>query len=389
MNVCAISFKPCWQDGSGRWVSDGGFPLQMTGIRSLFDEMTLIITGSRPAGGGIPLPADMNVVPIRLPDGWNLRRKISFLANILYYVRIITPHIRRCDVVHLPVPGDIPFLGIVIALLFRKRIIVRYGSSWVGTSQETMMTRVTKLIMRTFAGGRNVMMTTGDGPAPPARGVSWIFSTAITAEELRTIPYDPSRLPGNSPALAYVGRLSGEKGVGNLIAAMAALSKEGGCTLPQCWIIGDGPERRMLEDQTARAGLGTHIHFAGQLDRQSLSGKLKECDFCVQPSLSEGFSKAWLDAFAHGLPVLASDVGAASSVIGGNGLRGWLVPPGNVPALALQLRRVLTEPIDWPALRRRCREYTEKRTLDVWAAEIGRICASQWNMKVVGGKIRP
>jgi glycosyltransferase involved in cell wall biosynthesis len=389
MNVCAISFKPCWQDDSGRWVSDGGFPLQMSGIRSLFDEMTLIITGSRPGEGGIPLPADATIVPIRLPDGRNLRRKISFLTNLLYYIRVITPHIRRTDVVHLPLPGDIPFLGVVIAILFRKRVIVRYGSSWVGTSHETMNTRVTKFIMRSFGGGRNVMITTGDGPAPPARGVSWIFSTALTSEELGSIPYDPDRTLSNPPGLAYVGRLSGEKGVGNLIAALEILAREGHRPMPQCWIIGDGPERSALEEQAARGGLGAQVRFAGQADRSALSAMLQRLDFCVQPSLTEGFSKAWLDAFAHGLPVLASNVGAAGPVIGGDGLRGWLVPPGDVRALALQLRRVLSDPIDWPSLRRRCREYTEKRTLEIWATEIGKICASQWNMKIVGGKIRP
>ena len=389
MNVCAISFKPCWQDETGRWFSDGGFPLQMSGIRSLFDGMTLIITGSRPAGGGIPLPVDATIVPMRLPDGWNLRRKISFVTNILYYVRIITPYIRRADVVHLPLPGDIPFLGILIAILFRKRVIARYGSSWVGTSQETMMTRMTKFIMRSFAGGRNVMITTGEGPVPPARGVSWIFSTALTSAELASIPCDPARPPGDPPGIAYVGRLSDEKRVGNLIAALEILMREGYSPMPQCWIIGGGPRRRELEEKVTQAGLGAHVRFAGQLDRPALSAKLQNLDFCVQPSLSEGFSKAWLDAFAHGLPVLASEVGAAGPVIGGDGVRGWLVPPGDVQALAAQLRTVLSGPIDWPSLRRRCREYTEKRTLEIWAAEIGRISASQWDMKLVGGKIRP
>jgi glycosyltransferase involved in cell wall biosynthesis len=268
-------------------------------------------------------------------------------------------------------------------------VIVRYGSSWVGTSQETMMTRLTKSIMRTFAGGRNVMITTGEDPVRPARGVSWIFSTALTSAELRSIPFDPARALSNPPGFAYVGRLSAEKGVANLIAAMEVLAGEGLNPMPQCWIIGDGPDRRELEAQAARSGLCASVHFAGQLDRPGLSAMLLKLDFCVQPSLSEGFSKAWLDAFAHGLPVLASEVGAAKPVIGGGGVRGWLVPPGDVRALAAGLRSVLTGPVDWPSLRRRCREYTEKRTLEIWAAEIGRICASQWDMKIVGGKIRP
>ena len=388
MRVCAISFKPCWQDDAGRWWSDGGFPLQMAGIRSLFDEMTLIITKSSPGRGGIALPADETVVTLPLPHGRDLRRKISFLTHLWYYIRTITPHINRSDVVHLPLPGDIPFLGIVLAMLLRKRVIVRYGSSWVETSEGTLMTSLTKFVMRRFAGGRNVMITTGDGADPPAKGVNWIFSTAITEKELRSIPIDTGRGLSAPPRLAYVGRLSGEKGVGNLIAAFEILAREGMLPMPHCTIIGDGPQRRALEEQVAVAGLGDHFKFAGQLDREALSRSLQQLDFCVQPSLSEGFSKAWLDAFAHGLPVLASDVGAASQVIGGDGVRGWLVPPGDVRALADRLSRVLSDPFDWPSLRRSCREYTEKRTLEVWAEEIGRICAAQWDMRLVEGKLR-
>ena len=125
------------------------------------------------------------------------------------------------------------------------------------------------------------------------------------------------------------------------------------------------------------------IVFAGQVDRFELSRQLSKADLCVQPSLTEGFSKAWLDAMAHALPVLASDVGAARSVIGSDGERGWLVPPGDVQALAIALRRVLRGPVDWPALRRRCRQYAESCTLESWAQQIGEICARQWNIPMV------
>jgi glycosyltransferase involved in cell wall biosynthesis len=117
-----------------------------------------------------------------------------------------------------------------------------------------------------------------------------------------------------------------------------------------------------------------------------------EADFCVQPSLSEGFSKAWLDAMAHGLPVVASNVGAAGAVIGeaiDGHRRGWLVPPGNVRMLADAIRLAIDSPIDWPALRRRCRAYVEARTLEAWARHIGDACAEQWRFSIIGGKLCP
>jgi glycosyltransferase involved in cell wall biosynthesis len=62
--------------------------------------------------------------------------------------------------------------------------------------------------------------------------------------------------------------------------------------------------------------------------------------------------------------------------VGGAGERGWLVPPGDPAALAAAIRRVLTEPHDWPALRRRCREFAASRTLEAWAEQIRSACAT-------------
>lgn len=388
MKLCAISFKPCWQDESGRWVSDGGFPLQMSWIGTLFGEMTLVITGGKRGGGGLPLPQHAKVVPLRFPEGGNLRRKLAVVVHLAYYVRAIAPHVREADVVHVPLPGDIPFIGMLLALLFRKRLIVRYGSSWVPTAQSTALTNLTKYMMRRFAGGRNVMLATGDALVPPAPGVSWIFSTAITAPELAEIPYTAARGLQDPPRIAYIGRLASEKGLPNLIAAVQRLKERGDAPVPRVILIGSGPDEAILRDRVAAGGLGEIMTFTGQLNREALSGVLQECDFCVQPSLTEGFSKAWLDAFAHGLPVLSSDVGAARAVIGGDGERGWLVPPGDPLMLEEQLRRIMTGSTDWPALRRRCRDYTERRTLEVWAEEIGRTCARQWGITLEGGKLR-
>ncbi|HET9985618.1 MAG TPA: glycosyltransferase family 4 protein, partial [Longimicrobiales bacterium] len=110
----------------------------------------------------------------------------------------------------------------------------------------------------------------------------------------------------------------------------------------------------------------------------ALGRELAAADLCVHPSLTEGFCKAWLDAMAFGLPVLTTAVGAAEAVVGAAGERGWLVAPGRPEALAAGIRRVLTAPVDWPSLRRRCRAYAEAHTLEDWAERIARSCARQW-----------
>jgi len=388
MRLCIVSFKPCWQNSAGEWMSYGGFPLQMSAIASLFDRATLVVVRSAPHDGALPLPADTEVVGLRSPAGADTVRKLSVILQLFSYLRVIRSHVRDADVVHVPVPGDISFLGMLVALACRKKLIVRYGSSWVVTAQTTFMQRVTRGCMRLFAGGRNVMLATGVGDGPPAEGINWIFSTALTASELAAITVVRERDGIDYRRLVYVGRVSPEKGVTVLLRALRQLRDEGLTPMPRLAVLGDGPERESAERLTEQLQLTDIVRFAGHLNRADLFAELEQADMCVQPSLTEGFSKAWLDAMAHGLPVLSSRVGAAGSVIGANGERGWLVPPGEVGALAAALRQALTETRDWPALRARCRAFVEGRTLDAWAQEIGTRCAAQWGWQLTDGKLR-
>lgn len=388
LRVCAVSFKPCWQDASGRWMSFGGFPFQMAAIASLFDDMTLVIVRVAPRDGGIPLPAHARVVPLRSPRGADLRRKLSVVARMPYLVWKIAASAWNADAVHVPLPGDVPLLGMWIALAMRKRVLARYGGSWVANTQSTFMNRVTKACMRRFAGGRNVMLATGDGAAAPAAGMEWVFSTALARDELERITPRLDRGLSKPPRLVYAGRLSPEKGVAVLIDALGHLANDANAPQPHLTILGDGDERAELEARATAVGCRDRVTFAGQVDRVALSSALDVADVCVQPSLTEGFSKAWLDAMAHGLPVLTSNVGAASAVIGTRGERGWLVPPGDSQELAAAIRRVLVDHQDWTDLRRRCRAYVEGRTLEAWAERIGTMCAAHWGWTMTDGRLR-
>jgi glycosyltransferase involved in cell wall biosynthesis len=257
----------------------------------------------------------------------------------------------------------------------------------VTNSQTTFFDKLTRALLRTFAGGHNVMLATGQGESRPAAEMDWIFATALSSSELDHISPAFDRETFNPPRLMYAGRLSEEKGVAYLLKALALLRENGFNRLPTLTIAGDGPERMALHTLAKELNCEDRVVFAGQLNRNELFAQFDQSDLCIQPSLTEGFSKAWLDAMAHGLPVLASEVGAARAVIGKNMERGWLVPPGDVDALARSIREAVTGAVDWPALRRRCRAYVEGLTLEAWAEKIGQNCARRWNVSLVKGKL--
>ncbi|HEX5436204.1 MAG TPA: glycosyltransferase [Gemmatimonadaceae bacterium] len=389
MRLCVVSFKECWQDERGAWMTDGGFPAQMAAVGSLFDAMTLVIVRGPQREGGMPLPAAAAVVPLRRTNGSGTRRKLVVLARLPYLLRVIARHVRRADVVHTPLPGDIALIGMLVAVAYRKRLLARYCGSWNASAQSSVMYRATRASMRRIAGGRNLMMATGLGDAPPAPRMHWIFATAISAHDVQSIRPCLDRPLGHPPRLVYVGRLAPVKGLSHLVDAMGLLQRAGDDReQPVLTIIGDGPLREQLAALAHHRGCADRVCFTGQLDRRRVAEQLSQMDLCILPSLSESFCKARLDAMLCGVPVMTTAVGFGREIVGEDGERGWIVPAGSSAALADALHQAFSRRECWPALRHRCRAYAEGCTLDGWADAIARLCEQQWHLSRVNGRLR-
>jgi glycosyltransferase involved in cell wall biosynthesis len=125
------------------------------------------------------------------------------------------------------------------------------------------------------------------------------------------------------------------KGVDQALAAARLLD------LP-LWIAGDGPLRQRVE----RAALESDgkVRYVGWADRRGMARLLAGARSLWLPSLwAEPFGIAGLEALAAGVPVVASRVGGVAEWLD-NGVSSFLVPPGEVGALAAAARRLETEP---------------------------------------------
>jgi len=233
------------------------------------------------------------------------------------------------------------------------------------------------------------MFATGAGELPPAHGIEWLFATAISEAEVRTTQPDLERVPSDL-RLIYPGRLSSEKGVRYLIEALASLraSGEPRARRVSLTVAGDGPERPALEALADRLGCRSQIRFAGQLPRPQLLAELLASDVCVLPSLTESFCKARLDAMLCGVPTVTTPVGFGAELVGRPGERGWLVPPADAQAIATVIEQLAIEGTEWPAVRRRCRDFAERFTIERWQAQIAEACAAQWGVRLEDGRLR-
>ncbi len=105
-------------------------------------------------------------------------------------------------------------------------------------------------------------------------------------------------------------------------------------------LVGDGPSRAGLERQVHRLGTGQCVHFLGF--REDVGTLLPALDIGVLSSHSEGTPLFVLECFAHGVPVVSTDVGGLREVVEPN-VSAALVPPGDPEALATTIVELLED----------------------------------------------
>lgn len=140
--------------------------------------------------------------------------------------------------------------------------------------------------------------------------------------------------------LVYVGRLSQEKGVADLLRALARLQPR----FPQArtWIAGDGPERANLQRLAADLGIGRVVEFLGF--RHDACALMSRADIVVHVPRYEGFGLVLLEAMAAGRPVVTNDAPGGMSEIVVNGETGIVVPAGSEEKLVDALSRLAGDP---------------------------------------------
>jgi D-inositol-3-phosphate glycosyltransferase len=153
-------------------------------------------------------------------------------------------------------------------------------------------------------------------------------------------------LPADARVILFVGTLEARKQVDRLVAALPAVRK----TVPNASLVvigtgdhaGSGDQMPLLRRMVDELRLNEAVRFAGRVPEEDLADWYAAADVFALPSSSEGQGIAALEAMACGLPVVASAVGGLLTFVE-DGRNGYLVPSGDVPALASRLIEILDD----------------------------------------------
>ena len=176
------------------------------------------------------------------------------------------------------------------------------------------------------------------GEVPPAR-------LSVVRNGIQTPPQngEDSLPPQLRAPIACVARLQKEKDLPTLIKAMKILRDErpNAAESLRCVIAGEGAERLALETLIREQNLEETVILAGFTP---LAGQiLRAAQVCVLPSSAEPFGLALVEAMAQKRAVVAINAGGPREIVV-EGETGFLVPPGDAPAMARALGAVLDDP---------------------------------------------
>jgi len=189
-----------------------------------------------------------------------------------------------------------------------------------------------------------------------SKDVEDVLRTRGFAKPLRIVPLalDPGDFPAFEPAglrqqlgldgfaVGYVGRLTREKGLEDLIDALAMLKDRPVRAL----FVGGGPDEAALKARAEQAGIAGRILWLKGVPNQEMYKYYRVMDALVLPSRTmpwwkEQFGRVLIEAMISGTPVVGSSSGEIPRVVGDAGL---VFPEGDAAALCGCLMRLLDEP---------------------------------------------
>jgi glycosyltransferase involved in cell wall biosynthesis len=270
------------------------------------------------------------------------------LARHMFFDR---HHLRR-STVYLPEPG--PMLAMMTLQFFKflrpKRLLLTFhGSEILRFAEGSLRRNLTRALIQradrisTLTNYTHRLLCTH---FPNAASKTIITPGALRSDFAQARPRRTAI--GDKVVILTVGRLHPRKGQMFILEALKALPHHLRHRT-EYWMVGSGRSEgyEMLLRQAAENS-GVTARFFGDVGDEQLADLYEQADIFAMTSINhessvEGFGLVYLEASAHGIPVIAHAVGGVPEAVV-DGVTGLLVPPVNLPALTSALQRLISAP---------------------------------------------
>lgn len=170
------------------------------------------------------------------------------------------------------------------------------------------------------------------------------------------------RIPNSHVTFGFAARIEKLKGPMVLMEAFGKAFLQ--CTNIELKVAGEGTQRNRLSRRARRLNVANNYQYSGIYTRPAdRTAFMQSLDVFVAPSFTEGTPNSIIEAMAHGLPIIASEVGGIPDMIDSES--GVLVPPGDADALSRAIIRLAED----DSLRIRMGKAARERYLKLFSPE--------------------
>jgi glycosyltransferase involved in cell wall biosynthesis len=299
--VLTTSWPRTEREFAGRFVADAVERLRERGV-----EVKVLAPGSGyrdfglAYGGGVAANLRRRpwAAPLLLLSMWRAVRRVARGADLVHAHWLLTATVAR-------------FAG-------RPFVVTLHGSGSAGRFSDVELARRRPRFVRALLRPAAAVICVSETVAAEVRAAG--VDAVVIPNGVR-VP-DEVGPPAEPAEVLYVGRLSPEKNVDTLVAAIGDLNLV---------VAGDGPLRERVP------------HALGAVPHAEVERLLERSSVVVAPSEREGFGLAAAEAMAFGRPVVAAAGGALLELVA-DGETGLLVPPRDAAALRTAVERLLADP---------------------------------------------
>lgn len=246
--------------------------------------------------------------------------KVKTMLMLPFIFAKIVLAMSKADHIHLRCPGNMGLLGTVAQMFFPSKIkTVKYAGNWDPNSSQPLSYRIQKAIISNTWISKNMQVLVYGKWPNQSENIKEFFTATYSEDEITEVL--PRPLDGEIK-LVFIGALSPGKQPIIAIQAACELVKKG--FKVRLDLMGEGIERNTLETFIKENSLEQWVTLHGNKNSDFVKKKLKEANFLILMSKSEGWPKVVAEAMFWGVIPIASNVSCVNYMIG-EGSRGSLV----------------------------------------------------------------
>lgn len=323
--------------------------------------------GSVPVRKSARPTAQVEIEYVLLPaiGGNKLSDKVNILLAFLGYFKTIKNHLKNADLVHSRGPSLPAFCAILISLFDRRRKYWhKYAGNWASKERHYSY-RLQRYLLKLAT--NSIVTVNGKWDNQPQH-IRCFENPCLTKYEYdqacgATVHKDFTK----SLNLCFVGALNENKGIINLIKALAELKSH---NIKRLVVVGDGILREQVELESDKIN-HIDIQITGYLDKKNIFKIYEQSHCLVLPSKSEGFPKVISEAAAYGCIPVVTRISCIDQYII-NEQNGFLLENNSVKTIRSTLYKINDLRAQLPRISKNAQKLPEKFTYEYYNARIRR-----------------